>query len=50
MLQRDLCIKSPDDKQDCRGVLRTKTKHAGRIPMDAPEKYREVTQFARGMS
>lgn len=50
MLQWDLCIKSLDYEKDCRGVLRTKTKHAGRIPRDAPEKYREVTQLAKGMS
>lgn len=37
-------------KRISEGVLRTKTKHAGRIPRDAPEKYSEVAQFARGMS
>lgn len=31
-------------------VLRPKTKHAGRIPSDAWEKSREVTQVAGGMS
>lgn len=50
MLLWDLCIKSLDYEKDCRGLLRTTLMHAGRIPMDAPEKYREVTQFARGMS
>lgn len=31
-------------------VLRPKTKHAGRIPSDASEKSREVTQVVGGMS
>ena len=50
MLWWDLCIKSLDYEKDCRGVLRAKMNHTGRIPMDTPEKYREVTQYAEGMS
>lgn len=50
MLQWDLCIKSLQYEKDCGWVLRPKTKHAGRIPTDAWEKSRKVTQVVGGMS